>query len=184
MPRWIKVFAVLVLVWAVAGGVILALRAARPSAETFAALIEKNQLAGLSDAKRAAVIDEAADQLNRLNYEEREKLRRLKMDHRLFEQMNEAERRAFLEKTLPEGFRQMMLALNEMKPEERKKIVQRALDNIERDSPEIAGRIQDKDAQKVIAEGLGAFYDEANAEVKLDFAPVIEQLQRATQGLR
>lgn len=184
MPRWTKAAAALVLVWVFAGGIIVWSRAARPSAESLAEYLEKNPLAGLSAGKRAEVIRRAADQLNRLDFEERQKLRSLRKDRWFFEQMTADERRGFLEQTLPEGFRQLMNALNKMDPAARKKIVNRALEDIEKDSPEVAGRIGEADAQRVISEGLGAFYEDASADVKLDFAPVIERLQRATQNLR
>jgi uncharacterized membrane protein len=179
-----KAGVVLALVWAIAGGVILWSRAVRPTAQSLSTYIEQNPIQSLTPEKRAAVIAKVGEQLNRLDFEERQKLRELRKDRTLFEQMTEAERRAFLEATLPEGFRQLMLALNKMDPAERKKIVNRALDDIEKDSPEIAERIDSADAQKVISEGLGAFYEEASADVKMDFAPVIERLQRATQGLK
>ncbi|MEX1119171.1 MAG: hypothetical protein WEB60_10315 [Terrimicrobiaceae bacterium] len=184
MNRWIKASAILLVVWGIAAGVILYSRAARPTAESLSAYLDNNSLAGLPESKRAGVIAKVAGQLNRLDFEERQELRKLRTERTFFEQMTDAERRDFLEQTLPEGFRQMMLALNKMSPEERKKIVNRVLDDIERDSPEIAERIDNTDAQKVISEGLGSFYEEASAEVKMDFAPVIERLQRATQGMR
>jgi hypothetical protein len=179
-----KAAAVLAVVWVVAGGVILWSRAVRPTAESVSTYLAKNPLADLAPEKRAEVLARAADQLNRLNFEERQKLRELRRDREFFEQLTPAERREFLERTLPEGFRQLMLALNKMEPEARKKIVNRVLEDLERDSPEVAGRIGEADAQKVIAEGLESFYEDASADVKLDFAPVIEQLQRATQNLR
>lgn len=184
MSRWVKALAVLLIVWGIAAGVILYSRAARPTAVSLVAYMEKNPLEGLPETQRAAVIAKVADQLNRLNFQQRQELRKIRTERTFFEQMSDAERKEFLELTLPEGFRQLMLALNKMTPEARKKIVDRALDDIERESPEIAGRIESEDAQKVISEGLGSFYEEASADVKMDFAPVIERLQRATQGIR
>ncbi len=184
MSRWVKALGILLVVWGIAAGVILYSRAVRPTAQSLVEYMENNPLEGLSETKRASVIAKVADQLNRLSFEERQELRKVRTDRKFFEQMTSEERRAFLEQTLPEGFRQLMLALNKMSPEERKKIVNRAMDDIERDSPEIAKRIENTDAQKVISEGLGSFYEEASADVKMDFAPVIERLQRATQGLR
>lgn len=184
MRRWWTVLLVLAGVWAVAAVVIGWSRAVRPSAESLVAYIDANSLEGLPPEKRREVIAKAAEQLNRLDFEERQKLRELRQDRTFFEQMTPEERREFLEATLPEGFRQLMLALNKMDPEERKKLVNRALDDIEEDSPEIARRINEDDARKIISEGLGTFYEEASADVKLDFAPVIERLQRATQNLQ
>lgn len=179
-----KIIALLILVWAVAGGVILWSRLSRPTPASVTAYLNSHSLEGRSAQDRAAVIARAADQINRLNFEQRQELRKSKIDRRFFEQMTEEERKNFLDLTLPEGFRQLMLALNKMNPEQRKKIVQRALDDIEKDTPEVHDRINREAAQKMISQGMDTFYQEASAEVKLDFAPVIEELQRATQGLR
>lgn len=181
---WVRAILILLGIWACAGLVILATRAARPTPESVAAYIQNHPLEGLSPDRRAEIIARAAKQLNRLDFEQRQALRAQRADRTFFEQMTPSERRAFLEATLPEGFRQLMLALNKMEPNERKRIVQRALNDLEKESPEISNQIDDEDAQKLITEGLGAFYEEASAEVKLEFAPVLEKLQRFTQGLR
>jgi uncharacterized membrane protein len=179
-----KIIALLALVWALAGGVILWSRLSRPTPASVAAYLNSHPLEGRPVTERADIITRAANQLNRLNFEQRQELRKANIDRRFFQQMTEEERKHFLDLTLPEGFRQLMLALNKMNPEQRKKIVQRALDDIEKETPEIHDRINREAAQKMISQGMDTFYQEASAEVKLDFAPVIEELQRATQGLR
>lgn len=179
-----RILLLLALVWAVAGGVIFWMRAARPTPASLSAYIDRHPLETLSSSERARVIDRVADQLNRLNFDQRQELRKARSDRRFFEQMTEEERARFLDRTLPEGFRQLMLALNRMNPEQRKKIVQRALDDLEKESPELRERIDRDAARRMIAQGMDSFYQEASADVKLDFAPVIEELQRATQGLR
>ena len=45
-------------------------------------------------------------------------------------------------------------------------------------------RIDRVEVQKMLSQGMDSFYSEASADVKLDFAPVIEQIQRATQNMR
>lgn len=184
MTRWVKVCGGIVLVWAVAGCVILWSRAARPTAASFSEYLTAHPLAGRTTPERAQIIRKAATQLNRLDFKEREALRRQRRDRQFFEQMTPEERKEFLDLTLPEGFRQLMLALNAMSPEERRRVVNRAMRGIERDQPEMAGRIPEEEIKKVIAQGLGSFYDEANADVKLDFAPVIERLQQTVQKVR
>ena len=37
-------------------------------------------------------------------------------------------------------------------------------------------------SQRVIDQGLKSFYTDANADTKLDLAPLIEQMQRNLQG--
>lgn len=181
---WPRLAAALAVVWLAAGGLVFYARSAKPTAASFAQFVRDHPLEHLSGQRREQVLEEMARRLNRLSFEERQKLREENLDRSLFSQLTPQERRLFLERTLPEGFRQLMRALNDMKPEERRRLVRRALEDIERESPEIAVRITDADAQKIIAEGLGAFYEEASAEVKLDFAPVLERLQQVTQGLR
>lgn len=171
-------------VWIVAGAVIFWMRAARPTPASLASYIEKHPIENLAPAKRAEVIERVASQLNALNFDQRQELRKTKVDRRLFEAMTPEEQKSFLDQTLPEGFRQIMIALNKMDPQKRKKIVQRALDDIEKDQPEDMGRLSRDEAQKIISQGMESFYNEASAEVKLDFAPVIEQIQRTTQNMR
>lgn len=179
-----KIVGLLALVWLVAGGIILYTRMARTTPASLTAYVEKHPIENLPPEKRAEVIANVAEQLNRLNFEQRQELRKMRTDRNLFTQMTPEERSRFMDLTMPEGFRQMMLALNKMEPEKRKKLVQRALDDIDKDTPEIAGQIDRTQVQKMIGQGVGAFYEEANADVKLEFAPVIERLQRATQGMR
>ena len=179
-----RVIGIFAAVWVVAAVVILWARAARPTPASLAAYIDKNPIADLAPAQRAKVIERVAAQLNKLNFDQRQELRKTRDDRRLFEQMTEEERRRVLDLTLPEGFRQLMLALNKMDPEKRKKLVQRALDDIEKDNPEVNERIDRVEVQKMLSQGMDSFYSEASADVKLDFAPVIEQIQRATQNMR
>lgn len=174
--------AILAAIWLVAAVVVGWTRAVRPSPEALAKFVEEHPLTGLSGKERARTIEHVAGQLNRLDFEQRQEFRKLRVDRRLFEQMTPEERQGFLDATLPEGFRQLMLALNKMEPERRQKMVKRALTDLEQDQPEINSRLDQAEVQKFISQGVSSFYEEANAEVKLDFAPVIEQLQRVTQG--
>ncbi len=179
-----KIVAAIAAVWIVAGLAILWSRAARATPESVANFITKNPIANLVPAGREKIIDQVAAQINALDFEQREKLRKERVDRIFFKQMTKDERRRFLDQTLPEGFRQLMISFNKMSPERRKKAVERAMNDLEEGSPEEFGKIDRAEAQKFVSEGMEAFYSEANAEVKLDFAPVIERLQRASQGLR
>jgi hypothetical protein len=171
-------------VWIVAGSVVWYARSVRPSAESIVRYTETNRLDGLTPAARETVIAEVSDQLNRLDFTQREELRRRGWDRAFFRALTPAERRTFVEATLPEGFRQLMLGLNKMDPAQRRRVVQRALDGLDEEQAGRPSRISEEDAKRVLEEGLGTFYEEANAEVKLDFAPVIERLQRNMQNLR
>lgn len=176
-----RIIIILAVVWLVAGSIIWWTRAARPTPASVTAYIQKNSLDNVPETRRTEVIDHVAAQMNRLNFEERQQLRKSRVDRNFFEKLTPEERQHFLDLTLPEGFRQLMLALNKMTPEQRKKIVQRALDDLEKEDPENGARVDREEVQKMIGQGMESFYKDASVEVKLDFAPVIEQLQRATQ---
>lgn len=184
MRIWLKAVVILAAVWLVAGSVILYSKAIRPSAESLIRYTGSRDLEGLDPAQRAEVIAGVTERLNRLDFEQRQELRRQQWDRTFFSKLTPEERRKFLEATLPEGFRQLMLGLNKMEPEQRRKIVKRALDDLEDERPDIPRRISEADAKRVLEEGIGAFYEDASAEVKLDFAPVIERLQKSLQSLR
>ncbi len=182
---WIRVTVVLAGVWLLAAGIVAVVRSAKPTPETIAAYVAEHPLDGSSESERAKTITSVAERLNRLDFEQRRDLRRSAEMDTFFESMTDAERSQFLDLTLPEGFRQMMLALNKMTPENRKKIVDRALADIADGPPgetESAG-IDEAQREKIIGQGMSAFYEEASADVKLDFAPVIEQIQRSLQHL-
>ncbi|MDX2079534.1 MAG: hypothetical protein SFU53_01995 [Terrimicrobiaceae bacterium] len=171
-----------VAVWVVAGVVLFFLQQSRPTPEKVAAYLAKNPIAAA--AKRSDILESVARQLNGLDFEQRQELRRSGELRNFFEALTPEERSRFLDLTLPEGMSQLMTALNKMDAERRKRIVNRILDDLRRDSPEIANRINDADVQKIITQGLSSFFEEADADVKLDFAPVIEELQNATRNLR
>jgi len=182
-PLW-RGIAALVGVWAIVAVAIFFTRAARPTPEKLQSYLAAHPLPSEDATGRTKIIESAAAQLNRLSFAERQKLQADGTVRTFFETLAPDERTRFLDLTLPEGFRQLMLALNGMKPEERKRIVRRALDDLQRENPDVVARIGDADVQKVISQGLSSFYEDADSTVKLDFAPVLEELQRATQNLR
>lgn len=179
-----KTLAVLAAIWLVAGIAVLFSRSASPSPEKLTAYLESHPLTGLSDPQRTKILEKAAVQLNSLNFEQRRELRDSETLRRLFVDLKPPERSRFLDLTLPEGFRQMMSALNKMDPAKRQKIVQQALDDISKNTPQSAERLDEKEIKKILSEGVSSFYENANADVKLDFAPVLEAMQRGVQNLR
>jgi len=168
-------------IWCVAGVVIWASRSASPSPEKLREYIESHPLAGMTEPERAAILEKTAAQLNRLDFDQRRELREGVVLRKFFEGLTPAERSRFLDLTLPEGFRQMMSALNKMTPEKRQRLVKKVLDDIQKNSPQSADRIDEAEVKKILEQGVSSFYEEANSDVKLDFAPVLEELQRNIQ---
>ncbi|GAB4174721.1 MAG: hypothetical protein Fur0032_14420 [Terrimicrobiaceae bacterium] len=134
--------------------------------------------------EREKILQRVANDLNRLDFDQRRELREGGELRVFFEALTPGERIRFLDMTLPEGFRQMIQALNKMAPERRKKLVDRALEDLRSASPELAERVNEEEVRKILAEGVGSFYEQASAEVKMEFAPVLEELQKNVQRLR
>lgn len=179
---WTKAAAFIALVWLLAGGVIWLNRYLQPTPASIAAYVASHPVGNLSGKGRAKVIDHVASQMNGLDYKQRQDLRMARTLDGFFRSLSSAEQNEFLDLTLPAGFKQMMEALNRMEPEKRKQFVDRALADMKKregDEPR-----EDPHAQKIVQQGLRSFYSEANADVKLDVAPLIEQMQKNMSSMR
>lgn len=184
---WIKLISLLLVIWAIVGGVIYLARGAKPTPASVMEYLAGHPAEGLSPGERAQSIEKVAAQLNQLAYEERREVRMSRKLDGFFKTLTPEEQTRFLDLTLPTGFKQMMEALNKMTPEKRKKFVSKALEDMKRregeerpeDQPEM-----DSNGQKIIDQGFRSFYSEASAETKMDVAPLIEQLQKNIQGAR
>lgn len=185
-PLWLKAALLLLAIWILAGGAIWWSQAHKPTPEAVAAHVEKLSLEGRPPAERQREMEKIAKQLNKLTFAERREVRLSRKLDGLFRTLTPEEQARFLDLTLPEGFKQMMEALNRMKPEERKRFVNRALKDLQEQEgqPPEGLREQDRNAQKIIDQGLKSFYSEASTATKMDLAPLIEQFQRNLQGLR
>jgi hypothetical protein len=189
-PVWTKALILLAAIWIAAGGVIWWARSQKPTPERLLAYVESHPIDGKSAQDRTKVIEKTAGQLNGLSYEERRELRMNRKLDRFFRSLNPDEQTRFLDLTLPEGFKQMMEALNKMKPEKRKEFVESTLKEMKKQEgqeiPEEARErfLEDGNAQKIIDQGLKSFYSEASAETKMDVAPILEQMQRNLQRFR
>jgi hypothetical protein len=186
----VKTILVLCSVWVAAIAIAMTARSARPSPEKLLTWLQENPVEATTGNQRMKLIDQVASKINRLDFEQRRTLQRSGELRSFFENLDKQERERFVEKTLPEGFRQMMNAFNQMEPERRKRFVEQALADIERadqagaESQERRGEFDEATVQKIINEGLQAFYSEASADVKMDFAPVIERMQKSLQNFR
>lgn len=179
---WTRAALILVAVWAVAGGVIWWARGTKATPESIAQFVDTHSPAGLSPAERRRLADRVADQLNLLIYEQRREVRMSRKLDKFFRELNSEEQARFLDRTLPTGFKQMMEAFNKMEPARRKQFVEKSLAQMKEREGEEAPRSDDPNVRKMIEQGLRSFYSDANAEVKMDFAPLLEQMQHNLQG--
>jgi hypothetical protein len=190
------------LVWAVVGvvGIWLLAWAAhsyfdhlKVTAEKVRAYVESVDLSKLSGEARAKALAELADLLNRLSFEERQRLRVERTAYRWFEQMTEAEKGQFIEATMPTGFKQMIAAFEELPEEKRKRTVDGALRRLREqrtasgqggaggtNAPPISPALE----AQVRTIGLKSFYSESSAQTKAELAPLLEELQRSMESGR
>lgn len=185
-PLWIKAAASLAAIWLVAAGVMMWARNAKPSPESVAKYMDANPLEGRPPVERKKVIDNVADQLNRLGYEERREARMEKRPDAFFKNLTPDEQTYFIDRTVPAGFKQMMEAINNMTPEKRAKFVAKAIEDMRRQREENGGEappnLNDPNVQKIMTAGLKSFYSDASPETKMDLAPLIEEMQRNLTG--
>lgn len=184
---WIKLVSVLLVIWAIVGGVIYWAHSAKPTPDSVMNYLTNHPVANQSPKDRGRVLEKVADQLNHLAYEERREVRMSRKLDGFFRELGPDEQNRFLDLTLPTGFKQMMDALNKMTPEKRKAFVSKALEDMKKhegEEPPEGRKDLDANGQKIIDQGFRSFYSEANAEVKMDVAPLVEQLQKNLQSLR
>lgn len=183
---WLWGGAALAGVWLCAAGGIWLARAQKMTADKALDYLNANPLAGRGDADRLRIVETMANRVNRLTFEERQKFRYEGHLRDWFEQMTEAERRRYIDLTLPKGMKQMMEAFNTMTPAKRKQIVNRALADLTRVREEIGrqdvdGALSDQSVKRIIDEGMRSYFTDANNETKLDLQPLIEQMQNIMQ---
>jgi len=180
---WLKLSGILAAIWLVAGGVIFFARSAKVTPESVAAYVSAHPIEGKSTGDRSKIIEKLARQMNQLGYEDRRGVRMGKGLDGFFRALTPEEQAKFLDLTLPTGFKQMMEALNKMTPEKRQRFVTKALDDMKkREGDRPPDGELDANAKKIMDQGFKSFYSEASADVKMDVAPLIEQLQKNLQG--
>src|SRR5438876_1139713 len=102
--------AAIVGIWVVAVAGYLISKNLKMTADKVRAYVESLDLSKLSGDARAKALRELADKINALTYEERQRMRAGRMAFRWFEEMSEEEKAAFIEATMPSGFKQMISA--------------------------------------------------------------------------
>ncbi len=182
----------LIVIWAVIGLSIKLVRSAKPTAEKVTTYLVDNDLSGISDeARRREVIGRTAEMLNAMDADELEALNGKEENdprRKLFGELSSEEQLYFLERRIGRAFEQIMESFNAMDREERKKIVERSMKRIQDRGDGNGGPFDDENpevAEQITDAGLKAYYSTANAETKIDLAPLLEEMQRTiAQGGR
>src|SRR5690349_14114695 len=113
----------LVGIWVVAFASYTVFKNLKVTAEKVRAYVDAVDLSKLSGDERARAIQRLADMLNKLTPEERRQMRLGRAAEGWFVQMTEEEKGAFIEATMPTGFKQMISAFEEQPPERRRRAI-------------------------------------------------------------
>lgn len=126
--------------------------------------------------------------VNRLDFNEREKNRDDRSVENLFRRLSGEEKKLFIDLTIRESMASFMEALDALPPAERKKFVEKGLSEITSGKTEEemarAKELGDDLLETIANEGMRAYFEKANADTKLDLAPLMESMNEVMQGLR
>jgi hypothetical protein len=181
-PNWIKIVVILVGLWLVVWGATTLVRRRQPTPDRIVAFTGANSLQGKSDAERAKIIEAVASQVNRLEYDQRRELNQQRRLDPFWKSLTSDEQGRYLELVLPTGFKQMMENFNKMEPAKRRRMVQKAVENLR--SGEGGGPPRDMDdaqMRKIVEQGMKSFYSDATIEAKMDALPFIEALEQTVK---
>lgn len=186
-------------IWIVAGTGYIIARNAKVTAEKVQAYVTSVDLNKLSAADRAKALKRLADMLNALSLEDRQRLRLGRTAEAWFTQMTEEEKGAFIEATMPTGFKQMLAAFEEQPEEKRRRTIDEALKRLREVNAESqSGAVRTGGARgtdrpaplspeleaKVREIGLKSFYSQSSAQTKAELAPLLEEMQKAMESGR
>jgi hypothetical protein len=186
---WLKGGFLLALIWLIALGGIWYAKAQKITPEKALAYIKERPLGSENETERMETIEGLAYRMNRLTFEERQKFR---MDHdlrKVYDQMTDAEKKKYLDLTLPTGMKQMMEAFNNMTHEKRQKVVKQALKDMTDNQDDLSKEdlkkaLSDDSMKKIVDQGLKSYMSDANADTKIDMQPLMEQMQNLMQMAR
>ncbi len=185
-------------IWLIAVAAYRIAGGARMTAEKLKAYAESVDISKLSGAARAQALRELADKLNALSLEERRKARLDQTARDWFDRMTEEEKGAFIEATMPTGFKQMLTSFEKLPEEKRRRAIDDALRRLREardgvrpgsgggprggtNSPPV---LSEELQGKIRSIGLRTFYSQSSAQTKAELAPVLEELQRVMESGR
>lgn len=192
----IQALVALLLVWGVVAGVRSLAGSKRVTAEKIRVEIVRADFEDWSDglppgasaSARTERIEKVAEMFNQLDFAERDRAREERIGEEFFMRLAPSERERFVELTVEKSMQSLIRALDAMNADERRKIVERGLREIEdgRTEEEMvrAQEMSEELLNRITQEGLKAYFQQANADTKLDLAPLMEAMDGVVKGLR
>jgi hypothetical protein len=201
VQRWRPVFLAalaIIGIWAITAIAYRVAKNSRVTAEKLKVYADGVDLSKLTAQQRAEALRKLAEMLNGLSPEERQKARLERTSLKWLEQMTEEEKGAFIEATMPAGFKQMINAFEQL-PEDKRA---RAINDAVRRLKEAQGRLATESGEapadgtngppplspelqaKIRSIGLKTFYSQSSAQTKAEVAPLLEELQRSMESGR
>lgn len=185
----------LALLWALALGGYWYARNSRMTAEKVRQYLASVDLRSLQGEARARAIRELVRRLNALSWEERQKARLGSEWARWLEAMTDEEQAAFIEATLPTGFKQVLTAFEELPETQRRRAIDEAVKRLREVQEELARgelppewgpegppMLSEELRQRAIKTGLKTFYAESSGRMKAELAPLLEEMQRMMES--
>lgn len=150
---------------------------------------EKDKVPGGAAAERRDErLREIADQVNRLDFAEREKTRDGRIGEEFFRRLSRPEKELFIDLTIEKSMETFMQALDALEPAQRRKFVEDGLREIEdgRTEEEMARarELSEDLLGRITEEGMKSYFENASVETKLDLAPLMEAMDDVMKGMK
>lgn len=158
----------------------------KPTPEKLRQELEHTDLKSLSGQQRKDKLKEVAKDLNRLPLKDRREVRKETMGE-FFKQMTPEEQNQFIEDTLPQQFQQIVESINKMSSEDRRKMVQDALNRMKEFPPDPSYQpppnpaITEDQFEQIAQVGLKTYLESSTPETKADLAPLMDEIQGRMQ---
>jgi hypothetical protein len=123
----------LVLVWIAAAAAYSIFKNSKMTAEKVELHLREIDWGKLSAAERAEVLRRLIAEINSLSTVERQKYRLDGEWRALFNEMNDEEKSAFIEGTMPSGFKQVLATFEQLSPEKRQRTIDETLKHLRED---------------------------------------------------
>ncbi len=157
------------------------------TADKVRAFVASVNLTGLSAAERGAAIQKLVRLLAALPLEDRQAVRMDRTAYRWLGEMTGEEKRAFIEATMPAGFKQVLSAFDQLPADRQRRMIDQTLRQFQAASGSAPwgtngpAQLDPELLMRMRAEGLRNSYQESPTELQVEMAPVLEELQRVMQ---